>query len=192
MCCGSSKMARPASCGNCTRAPGDRAARRRASSRDVSSRPDTRGRSAVRTVLRGGSRGRSGRPPPSVPPGCRESGPRRPSARPRTRRRRARRRAVARAGFGGTRAARPLRAGVNEPARSTASSGAADAKRVELEARLRNEPRFDAIRRPGERHVHAALRQRFRDCDRRQHVSCRPPGCDQAPTLPLCCHDERC
>ena len=69
---------------------------------------------------------------------------------------------------------------------------AADPEGVELVARFRNEPRFDAIRRPGERHVHASLRQRLRDRDRRQHVSCRPPGCDQAPKLLLYCHDERC
>ena len=66
---------------------------------------------------------------------------------------------------------------------------AADPERVELVAGLRNEPRLDAIRRPGERHVHAALRQRFRDRERRQHVSGRPPGRDHAPKLRLRCHD---
>src|SRR5436190_413890 len=63
---------------------------------------------------------------------------------------------------------------------------------VVLVARLRNQPRFDAIRRPGERHVNAALRQRVRDRDRRQDVTGRPPGCDQAPKLPLHRHAERC
>ena len=66
------------------------------------------------------------------------------------------------------------------------------AERVELVAGLRNEPRFDAIRRPGERHVYAAARQRVGDRERGQHVACRPPGCDQAPKLPLHCHAERC
>ena len=98
-----------------------------------------------------------------------------------------------RAGSRGTRAAR-------EPASSSERASASDGRRgkprdperVELVAGFRNEPRFDAIRRPGERHVHAALRQRFRDCERRQDVPCRSPGCDQAPKLPLHRHDERC
>ena len=68
----------------------------------------------------------------------------------------------------------------------------ADRKGVELEAGFRNETRFDAIRRPGERHDHAACHQRFRDRERRQDVTGRPAGCDQAPQLPLRCHDERC
>ena len=57
-------------------------------------------------------------------------------------------------------------------ARASASAGppreARDAEGVELVARLRNEPRLDAIRRPGERHLHAARAQRLRDCERRQ------------------------
>ena len=69
---------------------------------------------------------------------------------------------------------------------------AADPERVELEAGLRNQTRFDAIRRPGERHHHAALRERLRDRERRQHVTGRSPGCDQTPQLLLCSHDERC
>ena len=52
--------------------------------------------------------------------------------------------------------------------------------------------RFDAIRRPCERHVHAALSERVRDRERGQHVSCRSPGRDQAPQLLLGLHDERC
>jgi hypothetical protein len=69
---------------------------------------------------------------------------------------------------------------------------ALDPERVELVARFRNQTRFDAIRRPGERHVHAASGQLLRHCECGQHVSCRPPGCDQAPKLPLHCHAGRC
>ncbi len=67
-----------------------------------------------------------------------------------------------------------------------------DAKGVELVAGFRNQTRFDAIRRPGERHVDAALRQGVRYCERGQDVSCRSPGCDQTPQLSLYCHVERC
>jgi hypothetical protein len=52
--------------------------------------------------------------------------------------------------------------------------------------------RFDAIRRPGERHQHAACLERFRDRERRQHVAGCPPCCDHAPKLSLCSHDSRC
>ena len=69
---------------------------------------------------------------------------------------------------------------------------AGDPEGVELVARFRNQTRFDAIRRPGERHVHAAPSERVRDRERRQHVSCRSPGCDQAPQRLLFLHDERC
>ena len=55
-----------------------------------------------------------------------------------------------------------------------------DPERVELVARLRDELRFDAIRRPGERHLCAAPLQRLRDRQRRRDVSGRPPGRDQA------------
>ena len=58
---------------------------------------------------------------------------------------------------------------------------------------LRNEPSLDAIRRPGERHRHSALAQRFRHCERRGEMSDRPPGRDQAPKLSLFVHGhERC
>jgi hypothetical protein len=67
-----------------------------------------------------------------------------------------------------------------------------DLERVELVARLRNQPRLDAIRRPGERHVHAARVQRLGDGECRQHVSCRSPGRDHAPQLTPCGHDSRC
>ena len=63
---------------------------------------------------------------------------------------------------------------------------------IELVARIRNELRFDPIRRPGERHEYAPLRQRFCDRERRQHVTCRPAGRDQTPKLLLHRHDERC
>ena len=67
------------------------------------------------------------------------------------------------------------------------------AERVELVAALRNEPRLDAIRRPGERHLHAALPQRLRDCERRGDVTDRSPGRDQTPQLSLLLHDpSRC
>ena len=69
---------------------------------------------------------------------------------------------------------------------------AGDAEGVELEAGFRNQLRFDAIRRPGERHLHAAAPQRFRDGECRQHVSGRSPGRDQAPQLLLGSHAERC
>ena len=72
------------------------------------------------------------------------------------------------------------------------SREAGNAKRVELVACLRNQTRFDAIRRPGERHVDAALLQRVRYCERGQDVTCRSPGCDQTPKLLLRSHVERC
>ena len=101
----------------------------------------------------------------------------------------------------GLRAAQDAAAGARRRAREQQRAGerdrrpareAGDAEGVELVAGFRNETRFDAIRRPGERHVYAALRQRVRYCERGQDVSCRPPGCDQTPKLLLCCHDERC
>ena len=68
-----------------------------------------------------------------------------------------------------------------------------DAEGVERVAALRNEPRLDAIRRPGERHCHPARAERFRDCERRRDVTHRAPGRDQTPELLLLCHGhERC
>ena len=67
-----------------------------------------------------------------------------------------------------------------------------DRERVELVAALRNEPRFDAIRRPGERHQSAPPPQRLRDRERRRDVSHRPAGRDQEPQLPLVRHYGRC
>ena len=67
-----------------------------------------------------------------------------------------------------------------------------DGEGVELVALLRNEPRLDAIRRPGEGHQSAASPQRLRDGHRRRDVSDRPAGRDQEPQLPLVRHYGRC
>jgi hypothetical protein len=67
------------------------------------------------------------------------------------------------------------------------------AERVELVTGLRNEPRLDAIRRPGEAHPDAAFLQLLGDGERRQHVSRRAPGRDHALQLSLLRHDRpRC
>ena len=96
----------------------------------------------------------------------------------------------AQAGETGAAAARP--SARDEP-RPGAAREARDAERVERVAALRNEPRLDAIRRPGERHFHPARAQRFRDRERRRDVSHRPPGRDQTPELLLLCHGHgRC
>ena len=58
---------------------------------------------------------------------------------------------------------------------------ARDRERVERVAVRRDEPSLDAIRRPGERHQHAALAQRLRHRERRQHVACRSAGRDETP-----------
>ena len=65
-----------------------------------------------------------------------------------------------------------------------------DGERVELVAVLRNEPRLDAIRRPGERHQPAPPPQRLRDRECRRDVSHRPAGRDQEPQLPLVRHSR--
>ena len=62
-----------------------------------------------------------------------------------------------------------------------AAREAGDLERVELVARLGDEPSLDAIRRPGERHRDAALAERCRDCERREHVTGCSAGRDQAP-----------
>ena len=67
-----------------------------------------------------------------------------------------------------------------------------DPERVEREPRLRNEPGFDAIRRPGERHAYAARAQRLGDGERRQHVAGGPAGRDQALERALLHHRRRC
>ena len=63
-----------------------------------------------------------------------------------------------------------------------------DGERVEFVPELRNEPRLDAIRRPGERHQPAPPPQRLRDGECRRDVSDRPAGRDQEPKLPLVHH----
>lgn len=65
-------------------------------------------------------------------------------------------------------------------------------KRVELEACVRNQLRLDAAARPGERHRHSALAQRFGDRERRPDVPCRSPGRDQARELGRPFHSRRC
>ena len=70
---------------------------------------------------------------------------------------------------------------------------ARDLERVELVARLGDEPSLDAIRRPGERHRDAALAQRLRHGERRQDVTRRASGGDQAPQLVVALgHRPRC
>ena len=64
---------------------------------------------------------------------------------------------------------------------------------VELVTGLRDEPCLDAIPRPGEAHLDAALPQRLCDCECGQHVPRRSPGRDHAPELSLLRHDRpRC
>ena len=58
---------------------------------------------------------------------------------------------------------------------------AGDAKGIERVAVLRDELSLDAIRRPGERHLHPALAQGFGHRERREHVPGRSPRCDQTP-----------
>ena len=60
---------------------------------------------------------------------------------------------------------------------------AGDLERVELVARLGDEPSLDAIRRPGERHRGAAGAQCCCDRQRREHVPGCSAGGDQAPKL---------
>ena len=62
-----------------------------------------------------------------------------------------------------------------------AARKAGDLERVELVARLGDEPSLDAIRRPGERHRDAALAERCRDRERREHVTGCSAGRDQTP-----------
>ena len=67
-----------------------------------------------------------------------------------------------------------------------------DGEGVELVPKLRNEPRLDAIRRPGERHQPVAAPQGFRDGECRRDVPDRPAGRDQEPQLLLDRHHGRC
>ena len=69
---------------------------------------------------------------------------------------------------------------------------ARDREGVELEARLRNEPRLDAVGRPGERHRHSALAQRFGDGERGPNVPGCPARRDHAPKIRRPFHSRRC
>ena len=77
--------------------------------------------------------------------------------------------------------------------RSRPARKARDRERVEGVALLRDEPRLDAIRRPGERHRHSARAQRFRHGERRGEMPDRSPCRDQAAKLVAFRHDHgRC
>ncbi len=66
-------------------------------------------------------------------------------------------------------------------------------ERVERVAALRNEPRLDAIRRPGERHLHPARAQGLRHGERRGEMPDRPARRYQAPKLSALLHGHgRC
>ena len=69
---------------------------------------------------------------------------------------------------------------------------AADLERVELEARLRNQPRLDAVGTAGERHARSARAQRFPDRERGSDVTgcspCRYHDCE----LRRRAHSRRC
>ena len=152
-----------------------------------------RGRASTRTAPPAGSRGRGGRRPRSAPPGCRSGERRAPSGRRRSRRRRGRRRACRR-----RRIARQANGAL--PARQSArrsSSGrlpreAADRERVELEARLRNQPRLDAVGAAGERHGRSARAQRFPDRERGPDVTGGPSRRDHDYELRRLDHSRRC
>jgi len=62
-----------------------------------------------------------------------------------------------------------------------AARKAGDLERVELVARLGDEPSLDPIRRPGEGHCDPARAKRLRHRQRRQHVAGRSARGDQAP-----------
>ena len=184
------------SSGSPKRAPARLARRRRDAAAGIG-RPTTRyfgavaarrsrtpGRRGARTARPGGSRARGARPPRSARPGSAAATRRAPSARRRSRRRRARRRAAAgariRAQRNGAFAARRSARSWRHPGRRGKPG---DRERVELVTRLRNQPRLDAVGRPGERHRHAAGAQRLRDCERRPDVTAGSPGRDHAHEL---------
>ena len=79
------------------------------------------------------------------------------------------------------RGARPP--GRAELSRAGRARQAGDGERVEREARLRHQPRLDAVWCPGERHGHSAVAERLRDRERRPHVAGCSPGRDHAREL---------
>ncbi len=170
------------------------AARRRGTSRRRGPAPGTPAARGARTAPPAGWRARDARPPRSPPPESVAATRRAPSARRRSRR--------APSTTSGRRRARILPHATGAAAASaSALSSAIPGRRgnpatregVERVAALRNEPRLDAIRRPGERHRHAAVAQRLRHRERRGDVPHRPAGRDQAPQLSVLFHDHgRC
>ena len=133
---------------------------------------------------RAGSRARGGRRPPSAPPGCAVGARPPPSARRRSRRRRGRRRAAAGRGSAGRpRGAHRRERAPSPSCRDGRRGKSGDLERVELEARLRHQPRLDAVCRPGERHGRSACAQRLRDRESGPDVTCRSPGRDHAHEL---------
>ena len=69
---------------------------------------------------------------------------------------------------------------------------AADLERVELEARLRNQPRLDAVGTAGERHGRSARAQRFPDCESGPDVTGGSPCRDHDYELRRLDHSRRC
>ena len=92
--------------------------------------------------------------------------------------------AVRRSGRGAPRGAELGRA---RPARKSG-----DGERVELEARLRHQPRLDAVGSAGERHRHSAFAERLPHGERRTNVTGGSPGRDHARELRRRAHSPRC
>ena len=67
-----------------------------------------------------------------------------------------------------------------------------DRKGVEREARLRHQPRLDAVWRAGERHRQSAFAKRFAHRERGPDVTGRSPGRDHARELRRRAHSPRC
>ena len=67
-----------------------------------------------------------------------------------------------------------------------------DGERVEREARLRHQPRLDAVGSAGERHRHPAFAECFPDRERGTDVTRGSPGRDHARELRRRAHSLRC
>ena len=67
-----------------------------------------------------------------------------------------------------------------------------DRKGVEREARLRHQPRLDAVWRAGERHRQSAFAERFPHCERGPDVTGCSSGRDHARELRRRAHSPRC